>query len=538
MRRLFGICLALIITTLATFAQTNLPPNARELSLQDCIELALKHNLDLKIDRYNPELQLFGLEAYYGYYDPTLTLSGQHDHSLSGQQLVSGGFSVAGSKRDDDSFSGNLSGYLPSGASYTLGTLSPIVDAYGVQGGSVFDFTQPFIVTNSVTFLTNNTLTSVTRLQTNFVQKAGISSFESSGGQVGIQVSQPLLKNLWIDQNRLNIRVAKNRLKYSEEALRLQIMQIITSLEQAYFDLIYFRENVLVQEKAVELAERLVAENRKKLEVGTLAPLDLQSAEAQAATSRAAVIKARADLGTQERVVKLLITDEYTAWASLELIPAGTLTAQPPIVNLQDSWSKGLTQRPELVQSKLDVERAGIQLKYSRNQLFPELDVFATGGYAGAGKEFSDALHNIEERNLPFYTYGGRLSYPLSNTSARNNYKASKATLEQMVLTLKKLEQNVMIAIDNDIGNIRADFDQVHATRTAREYQESALDAEQKKLESGKSTTYTVLQVQRDLTTARGQEILALDAYNKVLSQLSLDEGSTLERLGIKFEVK
>jgi outer membrane protein TolC len=95
-----------------------------------------------------------------------------------------------------------------------------------------------------------------------------------------------------------------------------------------------------------------------------------------------------------------------------------------------------------------------------------------------------------------------------------------------------------MIAVDNDIGTIRANFDQVHATRAAREYQEAALDAEQKKLESGKSTTYTVLQVQRDLTAARGSEIQALDAYNKSLSQLSLDEGSTLERLGIRFEAK
>lgn len=538
MRRLFGICLAFVTATLAALGQTNPPANSRQISMQDCIELALKHNLDLKIDRYNPELQLFGLQAFYGYYDPTLTLSGQHDHSLSGQQLVSGGFSVAASRSDDDSFSGTLSGFLPSGATYTFGTLSPITDTYGVQGSSVNDLTQPFIVTNSVTFLTNNTVTPITQLRTNFVQKAGIAPFENSRGQVGIQVNQPLLKNFWIDQNRLNIRVGKNRLKYSEEALRLQIMQIITTLEQAYFDLIFNRENVLVQEKAVELAERLVVENRKKLEVGTLAPLDLQSAEAQAASSRAAVIAARSQLGTQERVLKGLITEEYSLWASLELIPTATLTAQPPIVNLQDSWSKGLTQRPDMLQAKLDVERAGIQLKYSRNQLFPELDAFATAGYAGAGKEFSDDLNNIAERNLPFYTYGGRLSYPLSNRAARNNYKSSKATLEQMVLTLKRLEQNIMIQIDNDIGNIRADFDQVHATRTAREYQEAALDAEQKKLESGKSTTYTVLQVQRDLTNARGAEIQALDTYNKALSQLSLDEGSTLDRLGIHFEVK
>jgi outer membrane protein TolC len=524
------------MTSLAALGQTNPPPNVRQLSLQDCIELALKHNLDLRIDRYNPEIQFFGLQVYYGYYDPNLTLSGQHDHSLSGQQLVSGGLSASASKRDDNSFSGFLSGYLPSGASYTFGTLSPIVDAYGVQGAQVIDPTTGFITTNTIVPLTN--LVPVTVLRTNFGTKAGISSFESTSGQVGIDLTQPLLKNLWIDQNRLNIQVAKNRLKYSEQTLRLQIMQIITTLEQAYFDLIYNRENVLVQEKAVELAERLVAENRKKLEVGTLAPLDLQSAEAQAASSRAAVILARSQLGTQERVLKQLITEEYAAWASLELVPAGTLTAQPPIVNLQDSWSKGLTQRPEILQAKLDLEQAGIQLKYDRNQLFPQLDVFGRAGYAAAGKEFSEGLHNIEERNLPFYTYGGRLVFPLANTAARNNYKSAKANLEQRVLSLKKLEQGVMIDIDNDIGNIRANFDQVHATRTAREYQESALDAEQKKLESGKSTTYTVLQVQRDLTSARGAEIQALDNYNKTLSQLSLHEGSTLDRLGIRFEVK
>ena len=110
--------------------------------------------------------------------------------------------------------------------------------------------------------------------------------------------------------------------------------------------------------------------------------------------------------------------------------------------------------------------------------------------------------------------------------------------MEQIVLTLKKLEQTIMVAIDNDIGTIRANYDQVKATRAAREYEESALDAEQKKLESGKSTTYTVLQVQRDLTAARGSEIQALDTYNKSLSQLSLDEGTTLERLGVKLEWK
>src|ERR1043165_2418166 len=113
MRRLLGILLALTTVTLAAMGQTNTSANVRQLSLQECIELTLKHNLDLKIDRYNPEIQLFTLEGYYGYYDPTLTLSGQHEHTESGEKLLSGGFSVAGSSSDNDSFSGSLSGFLP-----------------------------------------------------------------------------------------------------------------------------------------------------------------------------------------------------------------------------------------------------------------------------------------------------------------------------------------------------------------------------------------------------------------------------------------
>jgi HAE1 family hydrophobic/amphiphilic exporter-1 len=233
-----------------------------------------------------------------------------------------------------------------------------------------------------------------------------------------------------------------------------------------------------------------------------------------------------------------MITEEFSSWEDLELEPTEGLTAYRPILSLQDSWRKGLADRPELVQAKLDVERAGIQLKYNRNQLFPELDIFGTVGYNGSGKEFSDALFDVQQRNNLGYSMGANFNLPLANIGARNNYKSAKASLQMVVLTLKKTEQGIMVDIDNDIGTVRANFDQVEATRAARQYQEAALDAEQKKLENGKSTTYTVLQVQRDLTVARGNEIQALDNYNKSLSQLSLHEGSTLDRLHVKLEWK
>lgn len=491
--------LLLILTGLgcAATAQTNLP--VRELSLQQCIQMALERNLNLQIGRYGPRISLYDLNQTYGAFDPTANILGEHVHSESGAQLLAGGFILLPARSDANTFSTSITGSSPVGTTYSIqGNTS---DTYG----------------NSQGF-----------------------PFENSAASASFRLTQPLLRNLWIDANRLNIRVAKNRLKYSQLTLEFQVMQTITQLEQAYYDLIYNRENVVVQQKAVELADRLVAENKKRLEVGALAPLDLQSAQAQAASSRAQVILAQSQLGTQERVVKQLITDQFRQWADVVIVPTGKLTPVPPVVNRQDSWSRGLEDRPDLEQARLNIERQGIQLKYDKNQLFPELDGFFTYGYNGNGNspngEFSDAFYDLQQLDRRFYTYGGQISFPLANIRAKNAYRADKAAQIQLVLTLKQLEQNIMIAIDNDIGTLLADYDQVQATRAAREYEEAALDAEQKKLESGKSTTYTVLQVQRDLTNARGSEILALDNYLKSISQLSLDEGSTLERLGVSFE--
>jgi outer membrane protein TolC len=225
----------------------------------------------------------------------------------------------------------------------------------------------------------------------------------------------------------------------------------------------------------------------------------------------------------------------------IDLQPTAPLSAPVQVFDRQISWSKGLTERPDLLQAKLDVERQGVTIKYSYNQLFPELDV--TGGYGyGAGgqgiSEYSQALSQIGGLEQPNLSFGAKVTYPLGNAAARAAYKRNKLTMEQLLLTLKKLEQTIVITIDNDIVQARSSYHQVAATRASREYAAEALAAEQKKLENGKSTTYTVLQMQRDLTTARGTEIQALATYNKALAQLSLDEGTTLQRLGINIEVK
>jgi outer membrane protein len=472
----------------------------RAMSLQDCIQEALGHNLDVQIERYNPRISLFNLKGSYAGYDPAFSISGQHNYSLSGGGFnTSIGTNTPGRSVDQNSFTSSLGGLLPWGLNYGLS--GNISESYGKQTGP-FDFTS---------------------------------------GSAAVNLTQPLLKNFWIDQTRLNISVSKNRLKYTEQGLRLKIMDVVNSVEKAYYDLIAARENVKVQQKALQLAEQLLAENKKRVAVGTMAPLDEKQAESQVASAQADLLSAQETSDSAENALKSLLTDNYRELHDSHLEPIESLTAPVRVFNVQDSWGKGMTERPDLLQARLDVKQQGIQLKYDRNQLFPELDLIGTYGHGAGGsdiREFSQGFDQFGRGNRPFYTYGAQLKIPLSNRAARNAYKASKLTLEQVLLSLKKLEQSILVEIDNDVVAARASYARVSSTREARLYAEAALDAEEKKLQSGNSTSFVVLQLQKNLTAARSAEIGALADYNKALSDLAHAEGTTLERRDIDVEVK
>jgi outer membrane protein TolC len=233
------------------------------------------------------------------------------------------------------------------------------------------------------------------------------------------------------------------------------------------------------------------------------------------------------------------LSDAYTnKWATVSILPTDKLVAIPQVYNLQESWRKGLAQGPAIQQLRLGLDIDKEQVRFARNQLFPRLDAIGSYGYNGSSKEFSGALDQIRNGDNPFWSVGGQFSMPLSLTRERNNLKIAKASLERATLGVKQNEQGILITIENDIGNAQSNFERVSATREARLYAEAALDAEQKKLQNGKSTSFVVLQLQKDLTDARSAEIRALTDYNISLAQLALDEGSVLERRNVNISWK
>jgi len=509
----FGVAFVSVLLALTAAAQTNpslvatnVVPNGRQMSLQDCIAAALKHNLDIQIQRYTPEIDLFTLGASYGTaYDPTLTASGTHTFNDQPGGFDANGVALPSETIKQDYFNAAVSGELPwTGLRYDFNGNIDQQHLLGTGFG-----------TNGLPFNFNT---------------------PSSVGFMGVTLTQPLLKNMWIDQSRLTILVNKNTLRYDEQGFRYQVITSVTAVENAYYELIYALENLKVQQEALELSQTQLDQDKQRLQIGTLAELSVEQDQSQVAQNLATLITAQDTLNNDQNTLKNLLTDNYSDLHNSDIQPTETLTAPLVLFNLQDSWSRGMTERPDLIQYRLNVRKAGIQLKFDRNQLFPELDVIGTYGWNGNGLYYNGALGQLNQGNAPYYNVGAQLSVPLGDTSARNTLKSDKVSLKQVVLKLKQYEQNVLVGIDNAVKNAEGDYESVDATRQARVYAEAALDAEQKTYAVGKATTFEVLTYQNNLTAARGQEIRALANYEESLATLYSLEGSTLDRLGINIE--
>ena len=250
------------------------------------------------------------------------------------------------------------------------------------------------------------------------------------------------------------------------------------------------------------------------------------------------LVTGRQNLGDNERALKRLLDEDFANSADAMLAPSAKLGIPKVLVNRKDSWGRAFEKRPDYQQQKISLEQQKVTLRYNRNQLFPQLDLSGSYGVTGRSTEAGPAISELGNRSNPNYSWGIKLTIPLDNLAARNAYKKAKLQQDQLLLKFKQTEQSIMIQIDNDIRAVESAAEKIKATRQAREYAEAALDAEQKKLESGKSTNYQVLQFQRDLTTAQTAEISALADYNRALAQLSHDEGSTLERHSIKVDLR
>lgn len=469
---------------------------SRPLTLDDCIAEALENNLDIRTRRIQPRLDGLSVGSALGAYDPNLTLSANQSFSASpGSSDPNSRLFGTGSDTTTESYGPGIAGVLPYGTRYRVDS------RLRRQSGTVFP------------------------------------SFQYNS-DVTASVTQPLLRNFLIDSTRRTLAVAKRTLKINELALSHQIMRTVNAVENAYYELVYARENVRVQDSSLQLAEKHLRETKRRVELGALAPLDEKQAQSQAAARRADLLSAQVQWDTRMNALKGLLSDDFTAVADVRLEPTDKLLAVAQLFDAQESWGRGLEFRPDLLQSKESLERQNIVLRYNKNQILPSLDLQLSYGHNGFGTDLPGGLDGIRTGAGQAYSYGFVLTIPFSNRTAKNNYRSSRLEKQRLLLNHKQLEQQIIIEIDNALKAARNAYQRIDATLEARRYAEAALDAEEKKFANGKSTGFFVLQLQRDLTAARSSELRALADYNKTLADLWLSEGKTLDRRGVevKFE--
>jgi outer membrane protein len=461
------------------------------------VQIALTNNLDIRISRIQPQVDQFALNGLYGAYQPNLTMNASRYFSEQpGGFFTEGGLDipVPATTTRIDSYTPGLSGALPSGLTYNVtGPLS-------LQAISGFP-----------------------------------KEYEA---EPSISLDQPLLKNSWMNSAGYQITVAKNTMRTDQWSFRLQVMTVIFNVKTAYYKLIFARENVRVQQEALALKNETVNDDKQKVQLGAMRPLDEQQAESEAASAQSDVQTALITFAQQENVMKGLLAQRLGTLDNFTIVPAEQLVAVPEHPMQQDCWRVGLEERPEMVQAKLKIERQHVTIKYDFNQLFPQIDLVGSYGRSATDPTFDTALGAIKQATSPNYSYGVVLSIPLGNSGARGTYRADRAALQSLLLQAKKVEWTVVTAIDNDIKAIEADLLKVDYTRQARIFAEAALEAGQAELKEGKRINFEVLQFQDNLTAARSAEISALSDYNTALEQLALDEGLTLERNHIDLQFR
>lgn len=553
------------------------------LSMNDAVALALENNLDLAIARYNlPIADTDILRSKAG-----ASVRGVNTGVVQGTPGGTGGGVTGGAGATGGGAGGTTAAAGGAGAgtaglvSSTLGTGSAL-PSFDPQLTSTLQLeraaqqnTSAFIPLN---FLSNNSSLA------NFAYSQGFATGTNFGvsfnnarnvtnnpitqispllnSSVRFMVQQHLLQGFGLGTNLRQIRIARNNREISDVAFRQQVIATVSQIQNIYWDLVNAYEEVKARERAVTLAENLLANNRKQVEIGTLAPIEVVSAQSEVAARNQDLIVSQTNLQLQQLLMKNAVTRNMNdqTLAELPVIPTDTmeLPQQEPVIPVQDLIADALAHRPELAQAQIDLTNREITKKSTRNAMLPSVDIYGFYGASTIGGNqnlfnicgevansfcrpagslpstgYGDVFSNLWNSTAPDKGVGLQINIPIRNRSAQADQVRSELEYRQAQMRLQQLQNQIRIDVRNNQFAVQQNRARVEAARKARQLASETMEAEQKKYALGASTSYNVLQTQRDLATAESTLVAAMSAYEK--SKVSLDQatGLTLTHLGI-----
>ena len=505
----------ILVLILTLFFKPSFPQEEGVLSfsLEDCIVKALKDNLNVAVEVYNPDLADASLAKAKEFFLPRLDVGFGNEQTENPSYWWLEQAPIV--ERTFTDYSVSLVQQIPTGGNFSL-------DLTGYKS----DTTAGFQIMNP-----------------------------TYGNTLRFNFTQPLLKGFGFNVSRREIIVARNNLDISVNQFQSVLMDTIYKVQEAYWNLVYSIEDYKVKQQSLQLARDLLAKNKKEVEVGKLAPIEILNAETVVASREADILQAEALTRRNEDLLRdLLYLTEEGEMSTKRIVPSDKPSFIRKDISLDEALKEALEKRPELRMKKINIETNELNMGVAKNQMLPGLDLqfsYWSPGLAGdrilyqndnpfegvIGKEEgspADSLRDAFKLLYDNWTIGLTLSIPLSSFTTRADYVRAKMELEKSQLELENIEKQIFLDVKNAVRDIETNAKRVQAYRLARELAEERLEAEVKKLNVGLTTNYFVLQYQEGLARERSLELKSLIDYNLAWARLEQAVGASLEKRNIK----
>tara|TARA_X000000950_G_scaffold90430_1_gene113762 strand:+ start:56 stop:1621 length:1566 start_codon:yes stop_codon:yes gene_type:complete len=352
-----------------------------------------------------------------------------------------------------------------------------------------------------------------------------------------LQVIQPLLKNRGTKVNLAASELARSEVLGAHYALRSELEKTIAQILVSYAEAEFGVANLQVKQDAVRLADDLIDENRRRVEEGIMTSIDVTQAQARRAEAMEAVVEARTFLSERENSLIELTGTEYNFGMDIQISESIDDLLPLPQKDRIDIGRSMLASNPIYLAALERVEAEGIRVAYAKNQLMPQLDIEATLGINGLQDSFRGSYRDFSNRDHPDWSVGLVLSMPLDRSSDRAQVSLAKRIQSQALFTAKQTEVQLLILLDNSMHEVEAARERITLANDSVRHAEDVLRSEQRKLSSGLTTSYNVLNQQRDLSFARTRALAAEVELFRAVTQLYVAEGSLSKQLNLEVTV-